>query len=89
MGILIDPTDDEQWNALRVYGAWSIHVELFATPERGRGFPSLHDCGTSVDADLTADEVAELSTRLAGAVEVVTFAEAEQRHRLGRLPARA
>ncbi len=82
MGILIDPADDEQWNALRVYGAWSIHVELFATAERGLGFATLHDCGTCIDADLTPDEVAELSTRLAGAVEIVTFAKAEERRRL-------
>ncbi len=82
MGILIDPTDDEQWNALRVYAAWSIHVALFATTERGLGFATLHDCGTSVGADLTPDEVADLSTRLDGAVEIVTFAEAEERRRL-------
>ncbi len=82
MGILIDPTDDEQWNALRVYGAWSIHVELFAAVEDRCGFATLHDCGTSVEADLTPDEVAELSTRLAGAVEIVTFAEFQERERL-------
>jgi hypothetical protein len=63
MGIEMDPTDDQQWNALCAYAAWSINLDLYG-PER-EDLGGFYDSGHSIGASLTAIEARQLSVALA------------------------
>ena len=53
MGIELDSKDARSWEVLWTYASWSINVDLVADADRM--IASLHDCGYSVTAELTAD----------------------------------
>jgi hypothetical protein len=86
MGIEVDPTDARNWHILRTYAPWSIHVELVA--EANRMIASLHDCGYSVTAELTADEAVQVTRNLADIAPVVPLHEIRERQKAERATAR-
>jgi len=69
MDIEVDPADDSNWDVLRIYASWSINVELLT--DRNRQIAQLHDCGYSVTAELTVDEVVQVTRKLADIAAVV------------------
>lgn len=82
MGIELDPSDDSSWDVVRTYASWSINVELTADPDAYQVIACLHDCGSSVTAELTTDEAVEVSRKLADSVPVVPLHEARERDEL-------
>jgi len=77
MAIELDPADDRSWDVLRAYTSWSIHVELAA--DANQVIASLHDCGSSGSAELTADEAVEVSRKLADIAPLVPLHEVRER----------
>ena len=86
MAIELDPADDRSWDVLRTYTSWSIHVEL--ATEANQVIASLHDCGYSVTAELTADEVVEVSRKLADIAPLVPLHEVRERDKAESATAR-
>ena len=73
MGLVVN-TGDPEWSAVASYAGWSIDANL--TGADGEDLATFHDCGHSVVAALTEDEVVELRTSLAPIAPVncsVTF----------------
>lgn len=77
MGIKLDPADDRSWDVLRTFASWSINVELIT--DANRMITSLHDGGYSVTAELTADEAAQVTRKLADVAPVVSLLELRER----------
>jgi hypothetical protein len=67
MGVELDPQNAEDWRQLRIYAAWSIHVEVQGEGDHGDELAVLHDCGNSITAALTAPEAARLAADLGDA----------------------
>ena len=82
MGVDLDPADPQDWELLRSYAPWSIHVELDSADGT---LAVLHDCGRSVGAELTPTEADHLSRTLAGALQVEPLDDWRQREKAGRL----
>jgi len=70
---------DAEWAAMERYAAWSIDVDLLGEDEQGVG--SLHDCGWSVTAALTDNEVALLRERVGAKAPVTLLAAVHERRR--------
>ncbi len=87
MAVELDPADEEQWQLLLSYGAWSIQAELW-TPGRVGELATLHDCAYSVSAELDADEAEELATRLGGLATLERLQTVRRRERETRRAAR-
>lgn len=79
MGLAV-ATADPAWNAVESYAAWSINADL--TGEDGEELVTFHDCGYSVVASLTDDEVAVLRQRLAEVGPVTLLSGIHARRRL-------
>ena len=86
MGIELDPTDARSWEVLRTYASWSINVDLVADADRM--IASLHDCGYSVTAELTADEAAHVTRQLVDMAPVVPLHELRERDKAERATTR-
>lgn len=69
---------DPAWSAFVTYSSWSINVELEGAESEWLG--TLHDCGYSVVASLTADEADAVRARLTG-VAPLTPLEPRRRQR--------
>jgi len=88
MGIELDPSDDNSWEVVRTYASWSIQVELAADTDAYQVVASLHDCGSSVTAELTPDDAVEVSQKLGDAVPGVPPRKARERDEAERATAR-
>lgn len=81
MGVELDPASARDWELLRAYAAWSIHVELDSAEGT---LAVLHDSGRSVGAELTEAEAVQLSRSLTGALRVESLAELRRREKARR-----
>lgn len=79
-------TDDPEWSAVENYAAWSINADL-AGPN-GENLATFHDCGYSVVAALTGEEVASLRTRLGPIAPVSLLRDLHDRRRSEKRSAR-
>lgn len=75
-------TSDDEWPAAELYAPWSINVDLLGESESYLG--TLHDCGSSVNAELTESEAAALRIRLGPVAQVTLFAELQARRRAAK-----
>jgi hypothetical protein len=81
MGVELDPASAADWDLLRAYATWSIHVEL----EGAEGtLAVLHDCGQSVGAELTHAEADQLNRSLAGGLRVEALDQLRAREKADR-----
>jgi hypothetical protein len=87
MGVELDPQDAEDWRQLRVYAAWSIHVEVQGEGDHGDELAVLHDCGSSITVALTACEADHFAAQLGdagGLLQVTERSGSSWRACLGR-----
>ncbi len=75
MAVELDPQDAEDWRQLRIYAPWSIHVEVHGEGDHGDELATLHDCGSSITAALTAPEAARLAAELGDAAGLLRVTE--------------
>ncbi|MBO1753190.1 hypothetical protein J4G33_15390 [Actinotalea sp. BY-33] len=78
MGLVVRRGDPE-WSAVESYAAWSINAELTGADDQD--LATFHDCGYSVVAALTDDEVAALRLRLAPIAPVNLLSDIHDRRR--------
>lgn len=83
MGIRLDPSDEQHWQALRDYAARSIHVQLWGG-RRERELGTLHDCASSVVVALTDPELTHLADTLGDLGSWVSLAQLRAAHRRAR-----
>ncbi|HEV2886153.1 MAG TPA: hypothetical protein VGX49_04520 [Jatrophihabitans sp.] len=81
MGVELDPSRPADWDLVRAYAAWSIHVELDSAEST---LATLHDCGHSIGAELTEAEADQLAHLLAGVLRVEPLEEWRKRDKADR-----
>lgn len=77
MAVNLDPTYPPDWELLRAYASWSIHVELDGSEG---SLATLHDCGHSISARLSQAEADQLNRAPAGTLRVEAL-KTPRRHR--------
>lgn len=85
MALLVN-TDDPEWSAVETYAAWSINADLDGP--NGEDLATFHDCGYSVVAALTDEEVASLRARLEPIAPVSLLSDVHDRRRAEKRAAR-
>jgi hypothetical protein len=66
-GVTLDMSNDEDRRIVRDFGSWTIHSEIYSNeryPSKGIDILSFHDSGSSITAELTAQEAARLAELL-------------------------
>ncbi|RKS75316.1 hypothetical protein CLV35_1776 [Motilibacter peucedani] len=80
--IEVDPTDPALMDALRVYAAWSICVEIHGD---GPGLlASMDDSGRSICAELTVTEAQDWRSSVNGCVAIEPLEDTHRRRRQSR-----
>lgn len=77
---------DSEWKAVETFASWSINVDLNGAD--GEHLATFHDCGYSVVAALTDEEVTALKQRLGARAPVALLSEIHERRRLEKREAR-
>lgn len=71
MNVELDPENDDEWQQLCTYAAWSINVDLF---QDGRSLATFHDSGSSITARLTPLQAAPMNESLPSGLQMVPLA---------------